>query len=182
MILAQVAACLVEAQMLDKAKKSALDVSGLRTRYDNFIGGAWRAPEKGRYFTNKSPIDGSTLCEVARSDAADVEAALDAAHAAKDKWARTSPTERAKMLNTIADRIEDNLELLARVETRDNGKPIRETMNADVPLSADHFRYFAGCIRAEEGTIAEIDHTQWPITSVSRLASWVRSFPGTSLS
>ena len=167
--------------MLDKAKKSALDVSGLRTRYDNFIGGAWRAPEKGRYFTNKSPIDGSTLCEVARSDAADVEAALDAAHAAKDKWARTSPTERAKMLNTIADRIEDNLELLARVETRDNGKPIRETMAADVPLSADHFRYFAGCIRAEEGTIAEIDHDTMayhfrePLGVVGQIIPW--NFP-----
>ena len=90
--------------MLDKAKKSTLDVSGLRTRYDNFIGGAWKAPAKGRYFTNKSPIDGSTLCEVARSDAADVESALDAAHAAKEKWARTSPTERAKMLSGHARR------------------------------------------------------------------------------
>ncbi|MGO8864064.1 MAG: aldehyde dehydrogenase family protein, partial [Acidimicrobiales bacterium] len=108
-------------------------------------------------------------------------AALDAAHAAKDKWARTSPTERAKMLNTIADRIEDNLELLARVETRDNGKPIRETMNADVPLSADHFRYFAGCIRAEEGTIAEIDHDTMayhfrePLGVVGQIIPW--NFP-----
>src|SRR5208282_6877134 len=130
-ILATVATCLVEAQMLDKTQKSTLDSSRLRTRYDNFIGGEWKAPAKGRYFTDKSPVDGSTLCEVARSDAADVEAALDAAHAAKDKWARTSPTERARLLNKVADRIEENLELLARVETRDNGKPIRETMNAD---------------------------------------------------
>ena len=167
--------------MLDKAQKSTLDVSRLRTRYDNFIGGGWKAPAKGRYFTNKSPIDGSTLCEVARSDAEDVERALDAAHAAKDKWARTSPTERAKMLNTIADRIEDNLELLAHVETRDNGKPIRETMAADVPLSADHFRYFAGCIRAEEGTIAEIDHDTMayhfrePLGVVGQIIPW--NFP-----
>jgi len=109
--------------MLDKPQKSTLDASRLRTRYDNFIGGEWKAPAKGRYFTDKSPVDGSTLCEVARSDAADVEAALDAAHAAKDKWARTSPTERARLLNKVADRIEENLELLARVETRDNGKP-----------------------------------------------------------
>src|SRR5208282_4128160 len=119
--------------MLDKAQKSKLDTSRLRTRYDNFIGGAWKAPAKGRYFTDKSPIDGSTLCEVARSDAEDVERALDAAHAAKDKWARTAPAERARLLNKIADRIDENLELLAYVETRDNGKPIRETTNADVP-------------------------------------------------
>src|ERR1700692_3945285 len=99
MILAQVAACLMEAQMLDKVKKAALDASGLRTRYDNFIGGAWRAPAKGRYFTNKSPIDGSTLCEVARSDAADVEAALDAAHASLPGWGRTSPAARARLLD-----------------------------------------------------------------------------------
>ena len=144
--------------MLDRPQKSKVLEGRVRTRYDNFIGGEWKAPAKGRYFTDKSPVDGSTLCEVARSDAADVERALDAAHTAKVKWALTSPPERAKLLNTIADRIEDNLELLAEVETRDNGKPIRETMNADVPLSADHFRYFASCIRAEEGSICEIDH------------------------
>ena len=117
----------------------------------NFIGGEWQAPVKGRYFTNKSPIDGSTLCEIARSDADDVERALDAAHAARYKWARTAPAERARILNKVADRIDENLELLAGVETRDNGKPIRETMGADVPLAADHFRYFAACIRAEGG-------------------------------
>ncbi len=144
--------------MLDRPAKSKLPEGRVRTRYDNFIGGEWKAPAKGRYFTDKSPIDGATLCEVARSDAADVERALDAAHGAKVKWALTSPSERAKLLNTIADRIEDNLELLAEVETRDNGKPIRESTNADVPLSADHFRYFASCIRAEEGSICEIDH------------------------
>jgi len=155
--------------------------SRLRTRYDNFIGGKWSAPVNGRYFTNKSPIDGSTLCEVARSDAEDVERALDAAHAARAGWARTSPTERARILNQIADRIQDNLELLAEVETRDNGKPIRETRNADVPLAADHFRYFAGCIRAEEGSLAELDHDtvayhfREPLGVVAQIIPW--NFP-----
>ncbi len=167
--------------MLDRPEKSKLTESLLRTRYDNFIGGEWKAPAKGRYFTNKSPVDGATLCEVARSDAEDVERALDAAHAAKDSWARTSHAERARLLNKVADRIEDNLELLARVETRDNGKPIRETMNADVPLSADHFRYFAGCIRAEEGTLGEIDHDtvayhfREPLGVVGQIIPW--NFP-----
>jgi aldehyde dehydrogenase len=153
----------------------------LRPRYENFIGGGWSAPLKGRYFTDRSPIDGSVLCEIARSDADDVERALDAAHAALPGWARTSPTERAKVLNKIADRIEDNLELLARVETRDNGKPIRETMNADVPLAADHFRYFAACIRAEEGSIGEIDHDtiayhfREPMGVVGQIIPW--NFP-----
>jgi aldehyde dehydrogenase len=171
----------MEEYMTDKAQKSKLDTSRLRTRYDNFIGGAWRAPAKGRYFTDKSPIDGSTLCEVARSDADDVERALDAAHAAKDKWGRTSATDRARMLNKIADRIDENLELLAHVETRDNGKPIRETLNADVPLSADHFRYFAGCIRAEEGTLGELDddtvayHFREPLGVVGQIIPW--NFP-----
>jgi len=167
--------------MVEKAQKSKLDTSRLRTRYDNFIGGAWKAPAKGRYFTDKSPIDGSTLCEVARSDADDVERALDAAHAAKDKWGRTSVTDRARMLNKIADRIDENLELLAHVETRDNGKPIRETLGADVPLSADHFRYFAGCIRAEEGTLGELDndtvayHFREPLGVVGQIIPW--NFP-----
>jgi aldehyde dehydrogenase len=153
----------------------------LRPRYDNFIGGKWAAPVKGRYFIDKSPIDGSTLCEVARSDADDVERALDAAHAARSGWARTSSTERARLLNKIADRIEENLELLASVETRDNGKPIRETLNADIPLSADHFRYFAACIRAEEGSIGEIDHDtiayhfREPMGVVGQIIPW--NFP-----
>jgi aldehyde dehydrogenase len=167
--------------MLDKPVHSSLDTSRLRTRYDNFIGGDWKPPVKGRYFVNKSPIDGSVLCDVARSDAADVELALDAAHAARVGWARTSPTERARVLNKIADRIEENFELLANVETRDNGKPIRETLNADVPLAADHFRYFAGCIRAEEGTLGEIDHDtvayhfKEPMGVVAQIIPW--NFP-----
>jgi aldehyde dehydrogenase len=127
------------------------------TRYDNFIGGKWTPPLAGRYFDNTSPVDGLKLCEVARSDAADVEAALDAAHAAKDKWGRTSAGERALILNRIADRMEQNLELLATAEAWDNGKPIRETMAADLPLAIDHFRYFAGAIRAQEGGISELD-------------------------
>ncbi|MDR3510476.1 MAG: aldehyde dehydrogenase [Caulobacteraceae bacterium] len=167
--------------MLDKPQPLQIDQALLRTRYDNFIGGEWKPPAAGRYFTDKSPIDGSVLCEVARSDAEDVERALDAAHAAKDAWGRTSPAERARVLNRIADRIEDNLELLARVETRDNGKPIRETLGADVPLAADHFRYFAGCIRAEEGGISEIDqdtvayHFREPLGVVGQIIPW--NFP-----
>jgi aldehyde dehydrogenase len=167
--------------MPDMPVHSPLDTSRLRLRYDNFIGGTWKAPIRGRYFTDKSPIDGSTLCEVARSDADDVERALDAAHAARTKWARTAPSERARILNKIADRIDENLELLAHVETRDNGKPIRETINADVPLAADHFRYFAGCIRAEEGTIGEIDHDtiayhfKEPMGVVAQIIPW--NFP-----
>ncbi|GLU35803.1 aldehyde dehydrogenase family protein [Trinickia caryophylli] len=167
--------------MLDKTQPSRLDAEILRARYDNFIGGAWRAPAAGRYFTDKSPIDGSTLCEIARSDAEDVERALDAAHAAREKWARTSPAERARILNKIADRMDEHRELLARVETRDNGKPIRETLNADVPLAADHFRYFASCIRAEEGSIGEIDyntvayHFREPLGVVAQIIPW--NFP-----
>ncbi len=127
-------------------------------RYGNFIGGKWVEPKSGRYFENTSPVNGQVLCEVARSDAADVEAALDAAHAAKDARGKTSAAERALILNRIADRIEENLPALAAVETQDNGKPIRETTAADLPLAIDHFRYFAGVIRAREGSISEIDH------------------------
>ena len=167
--------------MLDKSEQSKMDQALLRVRYDNFIGGDWKPPVNGRYFTNNSPIDGGLLCEVARSDAEDVERALDAAHAARAAWGRTSPTERARVLNRIAERIEENLELLARVETRDNGKPIRETLNADVPLAADHFRYFAACIRAEEGSIGEIDHDtvayhfREPLGVVGQIIPW--NFP-----
>ncbi|QWT19858.1 aldehyde dehydrogenase family protein [Bacillus sp. NP157] len=128
-----------------------------KQRYGNFIGGQWVAPKSGQYFENVTPITGKAFCEIPRSDAADIDAALDAAHAAKDGWARTSVAARARILNLIADRMEQNLELLAHAETWDNGKPIRETLAADVPLAIDHFRYFAGCIRAQEGSIGEID-------------------------
>lgn len=119
-----------------------------KSRYNNFIGGEWIPPKQERYFENVTPVTGKVFCEIARSDAADIEAALDAAHAAKTSWSKTSPTERSNILLKIADRIEQNLEALALAETWDNGKPIRETLNADVPLAVDHFRYFAGCIRA----------------------------------
>ncbi len=115
----------------------------LRAQYGNYIGGRWVAPLAGRYFDNVTPVTGEVLCQVARSDASDVERALDAAHAARAAWGRTSVAERGRMLERIAQRMEDNLELLATVETWDNGKPIRETMAADMPLAIDHFRYFA---------------------------------------
>jgi aldehyde dehydrogenase len=152
-----------------------------KQRYDNFIGGAFRAPKAGRYFTNISPVNGQALCDIARSDADDIEAALDAAHAAKDGWARTSPADRANALLRIADRMQENLQTLAEAETWDNGKPIRETVNADVPLAIDHFRYFAGCIRAQEGSISEIDHDtvayhfHEPLGVVGQIIPW--NFP-----
>ena len=126
-------------------------------RYDNFIGGKWVAPVNGQYFDVVTPITGRKYAQAARSTAEDVELALDAAHAAFPSWGKTSPTERANLLLKIADRIEQNLEALAYAETVDNGKAIRETLNADIPLAVDHFRYFAGCLRAQEGGISEID-------------------------
>jgi aldehyde dehydrogenase len=150
-------------------------------RYDNFIGGKWVAPQSGKYFDNVSPVTGKAVCKIARSDAADVEAALDAAYAAKDAWGRTSVVERAIILNRIADRMEANLELLAVAETWDNGKPIRETRAADVPLAIDHFRYFAGVVRGQEGTLAEIDedtvayHFHEPLGVVGQIIPW--NFP-----
>src|SRR5271154_4557026 len=150
-------------------------------RYENYIGGEWRAPASGKYFDNTPPITGQPVCEIARSDAADIDAALDAAHAAKDAWGRTSPAERAQILNKIADRMEANLEKLATAETWDNGKPIRETMAADMPLAIDHLRYFAGAIRGQEGTISEIDHDtvayhfHEPLGVVAQIIPW--NFP-----
>ena len=153
----------------------------IRSRYDNFIGGDWVAPTDGQYFDNISPITGKPVCQIARSQAADVELALDAAHKAKDAWGRTSPTERATLLNKIADRMQENLQLLATVETIDNGKPIRETSMADVPLAIDHFRYFAACVRAQEGSLGEIDHDtiayhyHEPLGVVGQIIPW--NFP-----
>ena len=150
-------------------------------RYENYIGGEWRAPKAVKYFDNVSPITGQAVCEIARSDASDIEAALDAAHAAKDAWSKTSATERALILNKIADRMEANLEKLAVAETWDNGKPIRETTAADIPLAIDHFRYFAGAIRAQEGSIGEIDHDtvayhfHEPLGVVGQIIPW--NFP-----
>ncbi|MGV2981285.1 aldehyde dehydrogenase [Camelimonas sp. ID_303_24] len=154
---------------------------GFASQYENFIGGKWVAPKSGRYFENTSPVNGQALCRIARSDAADVEAALDAAHAAKDAWGKTSPAARAMILNRIADRMEENLPKLAAAETWDNGKPIRETTHADLPLAIDHFRYFAGAIRAQEGGISEIDqdtvayHFHEPLGVVGQIIPW--NFP-----
>ncbi|PKP69709.1 MAG: aldehyde dehydrogenase [Alphaproteobacteria bacterium HGW-Alphaproteobacteria-4] len=155
--------------------------SPFKARYDNYIGGKATPPVEGRYFKNTSPITGQVLCEVARSGAADIELALDAAHAAKDAWGRTSPAERALILNRIADRMQENLTLLATAETWDNGKPIRETMAADMPLAIDHFRYFAGAIRAQEGSLSQIDdntvayHFHEPLGVVGQIIPW--NFP-----
>ncbi|NKF24643.1 acetaldehyde dehydrogenase ExaC [Solimonas marina] len=152
-----------------------------KSRYENFIGGKWVAPVGGEYMENVSPVTGKVINKVARSKAEDVELALDAAHAAKDAWGRTSPVERSNILLKIADRIDNNLELLAHAETWDNGKPIRETLNADIPLAADHFRYFAGAIRTQEGSISEIDentiayHFHEPLGVVGQIIPW--NFP-----
>ncbi len=152
-----------------------------KQRYDNFIGGKFVPPVKGEYFVNVTPITGQPFCEIARSTAEDVELALDAAHAAKDAWGKTSPAERANILNKIADRIEANLEVIATAETIDNGKPIRESMAADIPLAIDHFRYFAGCIRAQEGSVSQIDaetyayHFHEPLGVVGQIIPW--NFP-----
>ena len=129
----------------------------LRERDDNFIGGRWVAPVKGQYAVNLTPATGLSFTEVPRSTVEDVELALDAAHAAKDVWGETSPTERARVLNAIADAIDANAEMLAVAESWENGKPVRETLAADIPLAADHFRYFASVIRGEESSISELD-------------------------
>jgi aldehyde dehydrogenase len=134
------------------------DAPQLDSRYQNFIGGEWTEPRSGKYFENPSPVNGQTFCEVPRSGADDIELALDAAHRAAPAWGRTAAAERANILNRIADRMEENLEKLAVIETWDNGKPVRESLAADLPLAVDHFRYFAGCIRAQEGSVAELDH------------------------
>ena len=152
-----------------------------QARYDNFIGGSWLAPVKGQYFDVITPISGRPYTQVARSTAEDIDLALDAAHAAADKWGRTAPADRANVLLRIADRLEANLEILAYAETVDNGKPMRETLNADIPLTIDHFRYFAGCLRAQEGGISEIDehtvayHFHEPLGVVGQIIPW--NFP-----
>ena len=152
-----------------------------KQRYGNFIGGEWREPVLGRYMDNLSPVNGQKLCEVPRSSAEDIERALDAAHAARAAWGRTSVTERSNILLAIAQRIQDNLALVAEAETWDNGKPLRETTNADIPLTVDHFRYFAGCIRAQEGSIGELDHDtvsyhfHEPLGVVGQIIPW--NFP-----
>jgi len=153
----------------------------LKKRYENFIGGEWIAPASGEYFENVTPVTGQVLCEIPRSNAADIDRALNAAHAAKTAWGKTSVAERGHLLERIAQRMQDNLELLATVETWDNGKAIRETMAADLPLAIDHFRYFGGCIRAQEGGISEIDsstvayHYHEPLGVIGLIIPW--NFP-----
>ena len=151
------------------------------SRYENYIGGASLAPVAGRYFENRTPVTGEVFCEVARSGEADIEKALDAAHAAAPAWGRSTAAERAVILNKIADRIEENLEAIAVAESWDNGKPVRETLNADIPLAVDHFRYYAGVIRAQEGTLSQIDeetvayHFREPLGVVGQIIPW--NFP-----
>jgi aldehyde dehydrogenase len=153
----------------------------LRNRYDNFIGGKWVPPVDGQYFDNISPLTGKTVCQIARSQAADIELALDAAHKAREAWGNTAPAQRAEILNKVADRMGENIKVLAAVETIDNGKPIRETSFADIPLAIDHFRYFAACVRSQEGSLSEIDHDtvayhfHEPLGVVGQIIPW--NFP-----
>jgi aldehyde dehydrogenase len=167
--------------MLYAAPGTAGAKINFKSHYDNFIGGKWVAPVKGEYFEVVTPISGKPYTKAARSGAEDIELALDAAHAAAGKWGRTSPAERSNLLLRIADRLEANLELLAYAETVDNGKPIRETLNADIPLTVDHFRYFAGCLRAQEGGLSDIDentvayHFHEPLGVVGQIIPW--NFP-----
>ncbi|MEZ5307269.1 MAG: aldehyde dehydrogenase family protein [Pyrinomonadaceae bacterium] len=163
------------------AVKKTYDIPKFKEQYENFIGGEWVAPKTGEYFENTSPVDGKVFTKIARSGAEDIELALDAAHEAAKTWCDTSATERSNMLWKIADRMEENLDLLARVETWDNGKPIRETTAADLPLAIDHFRYFAGVIRAEEGDATELDantlsiNIKEPLGVVGQIIPW--NFP-----
>src|SRR5690625_4880951 len=156
-------------------------VVSFRERYDNFIGGKWVPPVKGMYFENVTPVTGEVFCEMSRSTSEDVELALDAAHEAAPAWGKTSPAERANILNKIADRMEENLEKLAVADAWDNGKAVRETLAADIPLAIDHFRYFASAIRAQEGTISQIDddtvayHFHEPLGVVGQIIPW--NFP-----
>ncbi|MBL8561503.1 MAG: aldehyde dehydrogenase family protein [Gemmobacter sp.] len=166
---------------MTKAETFDLTKAPYKARYENYIGGQWVAPKSGRYMENISPITGGVICEVPRSNAADIDAALDAAHAVRRRWGETSVTERSNILLKIADRIEANLEAIALAETWDNGKPLRETMAADIPLAIDHFRYFAGAIRAQEGSIGQIDndtvayHFHEPLGVVGQIIPW--NFP-----
>ena len=156
-------------------------VVNFKSQYENFIAGQWQPPVSGNYFDNISPVNGKAFCKIPRSDHQDIALALDAAHEAKSAWGKTSVTERSNTLLKIADRIDANLEYLAVAETWDNGKAVRETLAADVPLAADHFRYFAGCIRAQEGAIGEIDettvayHFHEPLGVVGQIIPW--NFP-----
>ena len=156
-------------------------VVDFKQRYENYIGGAWVAPVKGQYFENISPVNGKSFCEIPRSSEEDINLALDVAHDAKDAWGASSVTERSNLLLKMADVMESNLEALAVTETWDNGNAIRETLYADFPLCVDHLRYYAGCLRAQEGGISEIDnntvayHIHEPLGVVGQIIPW--NFP-----
>ena len=152
-------------------------VVSFKPRYENYIGGEWVAPVKGQYFENITPVTGDVICEIPRSSAEDIDLALDAAHKAAPAWGKTSTTERSNILLRIADRIEQNVEMLSVAETWDNGKAVRETLNADIPLAVDHFRYFAGPRKTRP---APSTTTLWPIITMSHWVWLARSFPGTS--
>ena len=174
-------------ETIKRGRSALLDTSHLKVKfpfkeqYGNFIGGKFVKPKSGKYFDNVSPINNEVICSVPRSDTKDVDAALDAAHAAFPTWGVTSITERSNILLKVADVIEKNLELLATAECLDNGKPIRECMAADLPLVVDHWRYFAGVIRAEEGTVSEISNSEYsyhipePLGVVGQIIPW--NFP-----
>ena len=167
--------------MIYAAPHSSDALVQFKNQYENFINGSWTPPVRDEYFEVITPINGQKYTQVARSYAEDVELALDAAHAASGNWRKTSPSERSNLLLKIADRLEANLEVLAYAETVDNGKPIREALNADIPLAIDHFRYFAGCLRAQEGSVNEIDnqtvayHYHEPLGVVGQIIPW--NFP-----
>src|SRR5690606_24166674 len=168
----------------EKTRDDFFSFSQLKGRtlpQDNFIGGKFVAPINGEYFDNESPVNGKVFAKAAKSTKEDIELALDAAHEAYKTWGKTSATERSNILLKVAQVMEDNLELLATVETIDNGKAIRETLNADLPLAVDHFRYFAGVIRGDEGSVAELDHqtvsmvVHEPLGVVGQIIPW--NFP-----
>jgi len=167
--------------MIYAAPGTENSLMSFKPRYQNFIGGQWVEPFNGNYFDNISPVNGKVFCQIPRSDATDIELALDAAHKAKDTWGTTSVANRSNTLLRIADKIEQNIEMLAIAETWDNGKAVRETLNADIPLAVDHFRYFAGCLRAQEGSIGEIDEKtvsynfHEPLGVVGQIIPW--NFP-----
>lgn len=156
-------------------------VVDFKPQYENYIGGKWVSPVQGRYFDNTTPVTGEVICKIPQSCAKDIELALDAAHQAQQTWGKTSVTERSNLLLAIAQRVQEHSEQLAVAETWDNGKAVRETLNADIPLVADHFRYFAGCIRAQEGSIGDLDehtvayHFYEPLGVVGQIIPW--NFP-----
>ena len=166
---------------LKTAERTAIQKPEFKNQYENFIGGKWTPPAKGEYFNNVSPVDGQAFCKIARSTKEDIDKAIDAAWAAAPEWNNSSATTRSNLLLKIADVMEQNLEALARAETWDNGKPLRETRAADMPLAVDHFRYFAGVIRAEEGSVSELDsqtvcmNVLEPLGVVGQIIPW--NFP-----